>query len=159
MNCLTNAELLDRLFGEAAPESSKETHLAACPACRGRLAALKAATAAASSVQPTPVSEDFTARLMARIGEEAAPARARLGAGFLDRLRPRELAFAAGALALLTFVYFKAGGGPAERAQVLLVMTDGPSTPAAIAAPPSPSAAGPDGVLLSDFCVTARCGL
>lgn len=165
MKCLTDEELADQATGFASPgrKEAARAHLGTCEACRGRLAALKAAATAAAAVPPAPVSADFTARLMARVAEENASAPVRERARPLVWLRLPELAFAACALTLLLAAYFKAGRAPSPSEAQVLYMTDGPATAAALASLPyvgrPAGGAGPDEVLYTDACLTARCGL
>ncbi|MDO8805561.1 MAG: hypothetical protein Q7R35_14170 [Elusimicrobiota bacterium] len=164
MKHLADEEFTDHLLGETAPGRRKETaaHLHACPACRSRLAALRAAASAVAAVPPAPVSADFTAKLMARIGEgeKAAPAE---HIGIFSWPAPWKLVFAACALMLFAAAFFRPGGAPVPATSRILYLADGPATPVRLAGLVSPAQPGVEaksgGIYFSDSCRTAGCGL
>jgi anti-sigma factor RsiW len=156
MNCLSEEEIVDYLFaGPSAARAAAEAHLAACPACSGRVEVLRLVKSAAAALAPAPVSAGFTARLMRELeGREpaAAPARAR---PFFGLVPAWGLAFAVVACALYAGAFFFAAPKPAGPAA--LNFSDGPATMhgnSLGARVPAPA-----GTAYEDTCGTARCGL
>jgi len=69
MNCLKLSDLYEYLDGGLSPERTREVegHLLSCPRCRGAIEERRIISAAASSLPPFEVPEDFTERVMSRI--------------------------------------------------------------------------------------------
>ena len=177
MKCFTDEELTDILSGETTPgnELGTDGHLASCPNCASRLAALGRAAKAAAAATPAPVSADFTAKLMSRIREEEAAAPARTLAGIFSGLFSRDLVLAACTLTLFVAAFLRLSGPGVPSALKTaylaqapgvtkdLYLTDGPATPLRLAAltasnRPAPQTK-PDGMYYSDYCRTANCGM
>ncbi len=158
MNCLSKEELVDCLFSgdRFAPAAAKE-HLSACAACREKLETLKRLRTAAASVPPSPVSADFTARLMRGLRTEAPAAAAPVVRGFFGTvLRPAwGFGLAAFAVAVYAGVVFLSGHrAPRALAAEALQFSDGPATVnSGFAAPER------EGFVYTDDCAAARCGL
>lgn len=158
MNCLSKEELIDHLFGRDrfAPGAAKE-HLSSCPACRARLETLKRLKTAAASVPLSPVSADFTAKLMMELGKEAPVPETAVFSSFFRPVWGFGLAaFAAAAC----FIVFFLAGHRVQRAvpapKEALYFSDGPSTANGEFRAPGAERAG---FVYSDGCAAARCGL
>jgi anti-sigma factor RsiW len=70
MNCLRIDDIYDYIEGSLSPERREELegHLNACAKCRVAVEERKLIAAAASSLRPLEVPDDFTDRVMARVG-------------------------------------------------------------------------------------------
>lgn len=163
MNCLSKDDLIDYLFGEAPSDrTAAEAHFSACPACRVKMEALKQIKAAAASVPPAPVSADFTAKLLRRMGKRSpAPAAGDLP-GFLRRLASPAWGFGLAAFAAACLgVFFLTGQRSARTAPAeALYFSDGPATVnSGFRAPGGVPGGSRAGYVFTDNCETARCGI
>lgn len=164
MNCLSEEELIDHLFGkDRSAGAAAEAHFAVCAACRIKMETLKQLKAAAASVPPAPVSADFTARLMERLEKRnPVPAAADAPSVFSRLFRPAwGLGLAAAAVAMYAGVVFLAGlRAPRSAPAQALYFSDGPATPnSGFRAPAGLPAGSRAGFVYADSCETARCGI
>ena len=165
MNCLSEDELVDYLFGadRSAGRAEAEAHFLVCSGCRAKLETLKLVKTAAASVPPAPVSGDFTARLMRKLQEqEAAPEVADIPALFRRLFRPAwGLALAAFAVALvLSTAYFAGRRIQPENSAEALYFSDGPATVnSGLQSPGGVPGGSRAGYVYADSCETARCGI
>lgn len=171
MKCLSEDELVDHLFGADRPagRAAAEAHFLVCSGCRARMETLKLAKTAAASVVPTPVSKDFTARLMRNLPAlEAAPEVVCSPALFRRLFRPAwgfALAAFAAVLVLSTAYFAGRRGTPAGSAEALY-FSDGPATvnrsfSAAEERPVAVSVTGErkTGYVYTDNCAAVNCGI
>ncbi|MDA8130366.1 MAG: hypothetical protein M0011_02560 [Elusimicrobia bacterium] len=162
MNCLSKEQLVDYIFsGDGPLRASMEAHVSACPGCRARIESLERLRAAAASAPLTPVSGDFTARLMRSL-PAGTPRRGYLREFYGYLFRP---AWALGLAACAVILYFGAvalkgpGLAKADTAEVLY-FSDGPATVRSGLSAPAGTAVHKQGVYsYTDSCATARCGM
>lgn len=161
MNCLSKEELIDHLFGKDrfAPAAAKE-HLSSCSSCRARLETLKRLKTAAASVPLSPMSADFTAKLMRELSKEAPVPETAPVPSFFPFLRPAwGFGLAAFAAAACLGVFFLAGHRTPRAVPVpeeALYFSDGPAT---MNGEFRATGANRAGFVYADNCASARCGL
>lgn len=165
MKCLSEDELVDYLFSADSPagRAAAEAHFPVCAGCRAKMETLKLVKTAAASVAPTPVSGDFTARLMRRLKEqEVAPEAAEMPALFKRLFRPAwGLALAAFAVALvLSTAYFSGRRSHPGNSAEALYFSDGPATVnSGFQTANGVSGENRAGYVYTDNCKTAKCGI
>lgn len=165
MKCLTKEELIDIVFRGEEGVLQKETaeHFGICADCSHKLAVLKSSARTAATVSPTPVSGDFTAKLMERLDKRAEISYPAQTSNLFNWFTPKKLVFAAAALMITIGFILKTERVITANPSAILYFTDAQATPIRVATlidtEQSKPVFGKTAMYYSDSCLMARCGL
>jgi anti-sigma factor RsiW len=164
MTCLSKDEIIDYLFSEdLSARADMEAHFTACPGCRAKKETLKQLKAAASSLEPEPVSGDFMSRLMRSLPAEVPSAGTGYLRSFYKSVFSPTWVFGLAAFAVVLYLGVFALTGPrAPRDNIAeaLCFSDGPATVnREFPALGEPAGKKKAGYSYTDVCATARCGI